>query len=59
MQPTIVCLNEDPGLTLTCFTPRSNLVSLAFVWEKVKIFNLAETIAAFDLKVRRCIELYE
>ena len=29
-----VCSNDDPGLTLTCFTVRSNLVLYAFVWEK-------------------------
>ena len=28
--------NDDPGLTLTYFTVRSNLVPYAFVWEKVK-----------------------
>ena len=26
-----VCSNDDPGLTLTYFTARSNLVSFAFV----------------------------
>ena len=26
--------NDDPGLTLTDFTARSNLVPYAFVWEK-------------------------
>ena len=31
------CSNYDPGLTLTHFMPSSNLVTLAFVWEKVKI----------------------
>ena len=28
--------NDDPGLTLTYFTARSNLVPYAFVWEKIK-----------------------
>ena len=28
--------NDDPGLTLTYFMARSNLVPYAFVWEKVK-----------------------
>ena len=27
------CSNDDPGLTLTYFTARSNLVPYAFVWE--------------------------
>ena len=31
-----VCSNDDPGLTLTYLTARSNLVPYAFVWEKVK-----------------------
>ena len=44
-------MNYDPELTLTHFTPRSNLVTLAFVWEKVKIIYFLETIAALDLKV--------
>ena len=28
--------NDDPGLTLTYFTARSNLVPYTFVWEKLK-----------------------
>ena len=31
------CSNYDAGLTLTYFMSRSNLVTQAFVWEKVKI----------------------
>ena len=38
------CSNYDPGLTLTHFTPRSNLVTQAFVWEKVKIIYFLKTI---------------
>ena len=34
-----VCSNDDPGLTLTHFTARSNLVHYAFVWEKVKTMD--------------------
>ena len=34
------CSNDDPGLTLTYFTARSNLVPYAFVWEKGKIMDL-------------------
>ena len=30
------CSNDDPGLTLTYVTARSNLVPYAFIWEKVK-----------------------
>ena len=29
-----ICLNDDPWLTMTNFTIRSNLVPYAFVWEK-------------------------
>ena len=43
------CSNYDPGLTLTHFTPRSNLVTKAFVWEKLKKIYFLETIAALDL----------
>ena len=37
----IVCSNDDPGLTLTYFTARSNLVPYAFIWGKTvrKSFN--------------------
>ena len=53
------CSNYDPGLTLTYFTSKSNLVTWAFVWEKVKIiylflflfFFFLETIAVLGLKV--------
>ena len=30
-----VYINDDPGLTLTYFTARSNLVAYAFEWEKL------------------------
>ena len=29
-----LCSNDDPELTLTCFTARSNLIPYAFVWGK-------------------------
>ena len=29
-----ICSNDDPRLTLTYFTARSNLFPLAFIWEK-------------------------
>ena len=44
------CTNYYSGLTLTHFTPRSNLVAKAFVCEKVKIIYCLETIAALGLK---------
>ena len=59
LQPIIVCPNDDPGVTLTYFTARSNLVTYAFLWEKVKTADFSETIAAYDLKVVRCRQLIE
>ena len=46
-----VCSNDDPGLTLTYFTARSNLVHYAFVWEKVNTMDFSETIVVYDLKL--------
>ena len=57
--PITVCSNDDPGKTLTYFTARSNLVSYAFLWVKVKTVDFSETIAACDLKVGRCRQLIE
>ena len=48
-----VCSNGDPGLTLTYFTARSNLVPYAFVWEKGKTMGFSETIVVCDIKVSR------
>ena len=51
----IVCSNNVPGVTLTYFTARSNLVTYmnVFLWEKVKTVDFSETIAASDLKCSR------
>ena len=38
---------------------RSNLVTYAFLSEKVKTVDFSETIAACDLKVGRCGQLIE
>ena len=46
-----VCSNDDPGLTLTYFMVRSNLVPYAFVWEKGKTMDFSETIVVYDLKL--------
>ena len=43
-----VCSNDDPGLTLTYFTARSNLVPFAFVLEKGKTMDFSETIVVCD-----------
>ena len=36
-----MCSNDDPGLTMTYFTVRSNLVSFALIFVKTvrKLFN--------------------
>ena len=46
-----VCSNDDPELTLTYFTARSNLVTYAFIWEKGKTLDFSETIVVYDLKL--------
>ena len=45
------CSNDDPGLTMTYFTARLNLVPYAFVWEKGKAVDFSETIVVYDLKL--------
>ena len=35
MEPYKVCINHDPGMTLTFFTARANEVAHAFEWEKI------------------------
>ena len=59
LKPVIVCSNDDPGVTLTYFTAKSNFVTYVFLWEKVKTVDFSETIAASDLKVGRCRQLIE
>ena len=59
LQPIIVCSNDDPGVSLTYFTARSNLVSWVFLWEKVNTVDFSETIAASDLKVSRYRQLID
>ena len=44
---------------MTYFTARSNLVTYAFLWEKVKTVDFSETIAAIDMKVCICTQLIE
>ena len=61
----MVCSNDDPGLTWTYFTARSNLVTKAFLYEKVKTVDFSETIVASDLKIgssrqqNECMMVYE
>ena len=59
LQPIIVCSNDDPRVTWACLTARSNLLTSAFLWEKVKTVDFSETIAACNLKVGRCRQLIE
>ena len=37
--------NDDPGLTFTYFTARSNLVPYAFIWEIGKTKDFSEMIS--------------
>ena len=46
-----ICSNDDPGLTLSNFTARSNWIPYAFVWEKGKIMDFSETIVVYDIKL--------
>ena len=54
-----IYLNDDPGLTLTYFAARSNLVPYAFVWEKGKTMDFSETSVVYDIKIGRCSQLNE
>ena len=54
-----ICSNDDPGLILTYFMARFNLVPYAFVWEKVKTMDFSETIEVYDIKVGRCNQLVQ
>ena len=54
-----VCSNDDPGLTLTCFTTMSNSIHHAFVWEKGKTMAFSETIVVCYIQVGRCRQLNE
>ena len=49
------CSNDDPELTLTYITARSNLVSYAFAWEKGKTMDFSETI--LDKKETHTVKL--
>ena len=53
----LVCSNDDPGLILTYFRARSNLVPYAFIWEKGKTLDFSDTIVVCDIKVSRCSQL--
>ena len=52
-----VCSNDGPGLTMTYFMARSNLVPYAFVWEKGKPVDFSEISLVYATKVDRCSQL--
>ena len=52
-----ICSNDDPGLTLTYFTARSDFIPCAFVWEEGKTMDFSETVVVYDIKVGRCSQL--
>ena len=42
---------DDPGLILTYFTARSDLIPYAFVWEKGKTTDFSETVVVYDVNI--------
>ena len=58
LQHTIVCSNDDPGVTVTYFTARSNLVA-SFSIGINENRGFSETIDAYYLKVGRCRQLID
>ena len=48
-----------PGLTLIYFTPRSNFLTSAFAWAKVKIIYVLKIFEAIGLKVNLSIQINE
>ena len=52
-------ITDDPGVTLTYFTARSNFVTLALLLEKEKKVDYSETIAACDHKLMYLMKIYE
>ena len=52
-----VCLNDDPGMTLTYFMERTNSVPFASIWEKGKTMDFSETVLVYDVNVGRCRQL--
>ena len=46
-----IYLKDDPWLTLTYFTAKSNLVPYALAWQKGKTMDFSETIVVYDLKL--------
>ena len=59
LQPIIGFSNDDPGVILTYFTARSNLVTGFSIDKSENSIFFIETIAASDLKVSRSRHLIE
>ena len=50
-----VCSNDDPGLTLTNFTARSNWSLMICMGKRQNNgYGISETIVVYDVKVGRC-----
>ena len=46
----IICSNDDLGLALTYFMPRSNLATYAILWEKGKLLTTGPIEAELYIK---------
>ena len=47
--PITVCSNNESGLTVTDFTPKSNSVTYVFAGEKVELVSFSKTIVPCEL----------
>ena len=54
-----ICSNDDPLLTSTYFTARSNLVPYGFVREICETVDVSESIVVYDIEVGRYSQLNE
>ena len=54
-----ICSNDDPVMTLTYFTLRSNWYPMLLYGKKVKQQVFSGTIVVYDIKVGRCSQLNE
>ena len=51
LKPIIFCSNDNPGLTMTHFTARSNFATYALIWENVTMMDFLEMIGSCDLEL--------
>ena len=54
----IFCSKDNPRLTLTYFTRRSDLATEAFIWENVTIMDSLKITASCDLEFGLYSKLY-